>query len=163
MDYGSNDDSERLQKLLSQLLRALRVLDRERVVCCGVTVPQCYTLCLLLSQGQTSMSDLSVLMGIAPSTLTRNIASLARKGWVRSYRDREDRRVVWVEVTEEGAAVARSLWARGVQRQRAIVSRLSQVDVAVALSGLEILVGALLAEGTDGANPAALTTPAAST
>ena len=158
----SSVDSQRLLKLLSQRVRALGVLDRKRLVCCGVTVPQCYTLCPLL-QGRTSRRDLSVLMGIAPSTLTRNIASLARNGRVRPFRDREDRRMVWVEITEEGAGMARSLWARGLERQRTILSRLSQEEVGLVLSGLEILVGALLAEATDGGNATALATPAAST
>ncbi len=91
-----------LQRQLYQLVRAYELCDRACLAQNGVTASQGYTLLSLPKEGYLSMNDLSDAMGLAGSTMTRNVDGLVHKGLVRRQPDAEDRRVVRVGLTERG-------------------------------------------------------------
>lgn len=49
-----------------------------------------------------SMSSVAKLMSVTTGTLTRAIDALTKKGYVNRERNRQDKRVVWVYLTEKG-------------------------------------------------------------
>lgn len=100
-----------LAELSQRLVRALNLLEREQVCCGDVTVQQCFTLCLLRQEGSKTMQQMAEALGLAVSTLTRNVDVLERRGQVVRERGAEDARVVRVSLTAEGAALAGKLLA----------------------------------------------------
>lgn len=100
----------RLLHSVQRLAAALARLERQAAADGGVTVSQ---LRVLVYLDQTAdgvrMSDLALDQGLAVSTMTRNVAVLARKGWVTRQAGGSDKRTVQVSLTEEGRRMAKSL------------------------------------------------------
>jgi len=55
------------------------------------------------------MNELSKQMGLTKSTMTRIVNNLVRDGWVEQVKDRRDRRVVCVRLTQKGKEMAEKL------------------------------------------------------
>jgi DNA-binding MarR family transcriptional regulator len=141
-----NEDIERFRSLLAALLRRFSVSERADVECCGMTVAQAATLEALGREGALRLGQLGTLLGIAPSTLTRNLARLEGSGLVRRLADSSDGRAARVELTEKG----RRAWSRIERLEDAfaarVLDRLSPVARERALDGLEAILGAVRAE-----------------
>jgi DNA-binding MarR family transcriptional regulator len=71
-----------------------------------VTLPQFEVLCELDRRGgPVAMSQLSSRLNVTSSNLTGVVDRLVRKGLVRRFRSKRDRRVQHIEMTPEGRAV----------------------------------------------------------
>jgi DNA-binding MarR family transcriptional regulator len=141
-----NEDIERFRSLLAALLRRFSISERADVQCCGMTVAQAATLEALGREGALRLGQLGTLLGIAPSTLTRNLSRLESSGLVRRLSEPSDGRAARVELTEKG----RRAWMRIERLEDAFASRvldrLSPVARERALDGLEAILGAVRAE-----------------
>lgn len=104
--------AERLRRIVLGVTRLLNQMDRFESACCGVTVGQCLTLTTLADLGEVTSQQLGQTLGLAPSTVTRAIAPLHEKGWIRRRRDEADRRQVCLSLTEAGAVLAERLAER---------------------------------------------------
>jgi DNA-binding MarR family transcriptional regulator len=71
---------------------------------CSVSLPQCLILLELDEHGQMTMSQLAAALRLDHSTLSRTIEGLVRSKLVARLRDESDRRLVWVRLTDHGAA-----------------------------------------------------------
>ena len=91
---------------MNQLMRMLTVLDRNELVCYGVTVSQCYTIKALFTKKRLTMNELSSELGLAVSTLTRIIDILVRDEIVIRERSADDRRKIYIKLTEKGKDLA---------------------------------------------------------
>lgn len=103
------DPARELLLGLRGLVRRFSVAERADVSCCGVTVAQAAALETLLADGPLRLGTLSRRLGIAASTLTRNVERLEASGLVRREADLEDARSARVALTARGRAAARSL------------------------------------------------------
>lgn len=92
------DLSHPLNCLTFNLQRASRGLVRDLEAAAkssGVTAPQFTTLSLISGFGELTVSQIAERMGTDRTTLTRNLAVMARKGWIVEA-EVEDRRMrVW--------------------------------------------------------------------
>lgn len=95
--------------LISQLVRKLRLLDRDEKVCHGVTVSQSYTIETLARKGMLPMNELAHGVGVAVSTMTRICDVMVRDGIARRKTNPADRRQVCIELTGEGRDLAEKL------------------------------------------------------
>ena len=87
------DASDRPQ----DLYRRLGFMQRDRICCEGVTVPQCYALQILRREGDMVPGELAERLGIDASSATRAIDVLVRNGYVERIRpETGDRRRVIV-------------------------------------------------------------------
>ncbi|MCP4136901.1 MAG: MarR family transcriptional regulator [bacterium] len=103
MNNESFDDlNTEFYSLLSSFIKKIAVVDRNEKYCYGVTLSQCYSIETLSARGALSMNELSADLGIAISTLTRNVDVLERDGVVERKRSSKDRRKVIVELTAKG-------------------------------------------------------------
>jgi DNA-binding MarR family transcriptional regulator len=86
----------------------------------------------LISRPAARVQDLAGDAGIAPSTATRILDALERRGVVRRVRSDEDRRAVAVSLTELGRALLEDQqeWLRG--RQRAFYTSLPPAEQELA-------------------------------
>lgn len=139
-------DVERLRSSFTALLRRFSISERADVQCCGMTVAQAATLEALGREGALRLGRLGKLLGIAPSTLTRNLARLEQSGLVRRASDQEDGRAAQVELTEKGRRIRLRLEAMEDEFARRVLERLSPASRERALEGLAALLEAVRAE-----------------
>jgi len=100
-----NTTSEQLAKVLGDIVRTLqnqfkghfyRLSDGEEL-----TVPQIFLLRHLMHHGSTSISELADHLNLANSTVSGIVDRLERNSYVRRNRDGADRRIVYVQLTEQ--------------------------------------------------------------
>src|SRR4029077_3804198 len=86
----------------------------------------------LTAQSSARVQELAGNAGITPSTATRILDALERRGIVERTRTPEDRRAVAVSLTEEGQQLlqAEEEWLRG--RQRAFYASLPPTEREIA-------------------------------
>jgi DNA-binding MarR family transcriptional regulator len=108
-----------------------------------LSAAQYRTLVVLASRGPRPLVDLAQSLGVNPSTAGRMCDRLARKGFVRRHRDRQDRRIVVVSLSGQGrrvldeataarrAVIAQALSALSVEQQRAAGAALRELSCAV--------------------------------
>jgi len=94
-----------IQRLTYDLVRYDAICDRVCVEELGVTVSQGYILMALPETGSVTMNDLSAKMRLANSTMTRMADQLVQKRLITRGPDPDDRRIVRVQLTEQGQDV----------------------------------------------------------
>jgi DNA-binding MarR family transcriptional regulator len=139
-------DVRRFRSLLRALLRRFSLSERADTECCGMTVAQAAALEALGTRGALRLGRLGQLLGIAPSTLTRNFVRLEESGLVRRSFDAEDARAFQVELTEKGRRAFGRL--EGIENGFAerVLARLSPDSRRRALDGLFQLLEAVHTE-----------------
>ena len=139
-------DVARLRSSFTALLRRFSISERADVQCCGMTVAQAATLEALGREGTMRLGRLGKLLGIAPSTLTRNLTRLEEAGLVRRTSDDEDGRAAQVELTDKGSRARLRLEAMEDEFAQRVLDRLSPAVLEQALDGLAALLEAVRAE-----------------
>lgn len=94
-----------LRELLRRMVRDLGVLEKNDTPCCGVTLSQCHTIVEIGRKEEISLGDLSDLMGLDKSTMSRTINNLVTSDLVARDLDAENRRYVKIQLTEKGRSV----------------------------------------------------------
>ena len=89
-----------------------------------------------------SMTDLAGHMGVTVATMSLAADRLERKGYVRRARDPRDRRRVRLRITEAGVRIREAKSVLDPVRVEQLLGRLSSVNRAAALSGLQLLARA---------------------
>jgi DNA-binding MarR family transcriptional regulator len=108
---------------LRQASRAVSRLYDEELRRAGLRTTQYSLLRALAGAGQVRQGDLSALLHIEETTLTRNLRPLVAAGWV-AVRSGQDRREKLVTITEAGVgklAATRSAWERAQARMQALL------------------------------------------
>jgi DNA-binding MarR family transcriptional regulator len=108
--------------------------------------PTKFTLLWMLDRnGPSTQKTLAELLAIDSATLTRTLAPLARRGWIRAERGEDRRQIRW-EITPTGLRrmVAGShAWKRAQQRVR---DRVGSDRLARLLNDLAVITGAAHAD-----------------
>jgi DNA-binding MarR family transcriptional regulator len=93
--------------------RGLGRLGRERARAAGtdLTPQQAEALQLLIERGVISTSAIAQMLGIDPSTASRNLAGLERRGYIVRRRGTEDGRQTDVRLTSRGKRTAEAVCA----------------------------------------------------
>lgn len=95
-------------------VRCLALMDEE------VTLAQYRALVALVSRGPQRVGDLAGELNVAPSTASRLCERLVNKGLVRRTRRVDDRRAVWLTLSESGAGFV----GEAMRLRRAAIRRL---------------------------------------
>lgn len=101
----TDDQARQLREGIRALVRRFSLAERTDISCCGMTVAQAATLDAL-TEGDLRLGELSKRLGIAASTLTRNVKRLEERGLVRRVEDSEDKRAQRVALTDQGQRAA---------------------------------------------------------
>ncbi len=108
------DSLYKIDELMIHLSRRLHV-QIARQVPNELTQSQ-FALCKLVKKhGRMTVSELAESLGVSLSAITVTADKLCRSGIMRRQRSEQDRRVVWVMLTEEGDRVLSSVldvWSR---------------------------------------------------
>lgn len=130
-------------RALQVAARALGRLGREFARVGKVTPQQAETLGLLLERGSVSTSSLASLLGIDPSTASRNLAGLERAGFIVRRRVAEDGRQTDVRLTPRGRRVADAVAGQWAAASASLLERASRSERAQIAGALGVLGEAL--------------------
>ncbi len=99
------DKSQQALVLLRQIIRATELQDKHISRSTGLTPPQLLTLQTLRRLAPLTSGSLAAELGLAQATVTSILDRLERKGFVVRERGTEDRRKIWVLLSEKGQAL----------------------------------------------------------
>jgi DNA-binding MarR family transcriptional regulator len=134
--------AHRLLQGIRALVRRFSLAERSDLGCCGMTVAQAATL-QALADGSMRLGDVSRRLGIAPSTLTRNLARLEERGLVVRAGDPSDGRAQRVTLTAAGRDAAREVERQEEWFARSVLERLPPGKAARTLDAFEDLLAAV--------------------
>jgi DNA-binding MarR family transcriptional regulator len=132
-----------LRAAIRALVRRFGVSERADVACCGVTVAQAAALEALGAEGPLRLGDLGRRLGIAPSTLTRNLARLEASELVVREADARDGRSFRVALTREGRAAARAVEGQEEEFARQVLERIPAARREAVVAALGELLAAV--------------------
>jgi DNA-binding MarR family transcriptional regulator len=130
-------------RALQVLARALARLGRERARAGDVTPQQAEAIQLIADRGALSTSMLALLLGIDPSTASRNLAGLERAGFIVRRRGTEDGRQTDVRLTPRGKRTAEAVSTEWTAAYATILERLPRPDRQRIADALEALARVL--------------------
>src|SRR5277367_5260812 len=136
-------DNERFARAAQVVARGLGRISRERAREGDVTPQQAETLQLIAERGAVSTSLLATLLGIDPSTASRNLAGLERAGYITRRKGAEDARQTDVRLTPRGRRTAESVGADALSAMISVLERLPRQDRAKIVESLETLARTL--------------------
>jgi DNA-binding MarR family transcriptional regulator len=132
-------EAERLHSLTKELLRRYQFRDWNQICCYGISISQCHILDTLAEEGDLTMQQLARRMFKSVSTMTRVVAQLVRRGYVKRRQDSEDRRAVRVCITPQGKAIVAAINRDLVATQKAILQEIPAQERTGAFRVLEAL------------------------
>ncbi len=146
------DRSETALVALRRILRATELNSRLLASRTGLTTSQLIMLQIVARHGQVLPSTLARAARLTQATVTSLVDKLERAGLVRRRRDTEDRRRIWVEVTESGRRTLANSPDLLHDRFRQRFQALEDWEQALLVAALE-RVAALLDAGAIDASP----------
>lgn len=91
-----------LRESVRQMERKLGILDESEVSCHGISLAQCHALVEIGRAKSISLIELSELLNLDSSTMSRTVNNLVNNGMAGRELDSNDRRYVTIKLTENG-------------------------------------------------------------
>src|SRR5580698_10413927 len=136
-------DQERFARAAQVVARGLGRISRERARAGDVTPQQAETLQLIAERGAVSTSSLATLLGIDPSTASRNLAGLERAGYITRKKGADDARQTDIRLTPRGKRTADSCVTEALHAMVSVLERVPRAERAKIVEALEALARAL--------------------
>lgn len=96
----------RILRALRRIIRGIDLYSRQLATTHRITAPQLVCLLAVVERGPLTATSLSHEIHLSTSTLVGILDRLEEKHLIRRERGRDDRRVVWIHPTTEGARLA---------------------------------------------------------
>ncbi len=132
-------DHTRFARAVQTFARGLGRIGRERARAGEVTPQQAETLQLIAEHGAVSTSSLAIMLGIDPSTASRNLAGLERGGLITRKKASDDGRQTDVRLTPRGRRTAEAVTQDALHAFTALMDRLPRTDRQRVTDVIEIL------------------------
>jgi DNA-binding MarR family transcriptional regulator len=97
---GQSDED--LVRAFRRLVRAIGQLEESATAAVGLPRAQAHALLAVAAMGRPAMTMVARELGLAPSTVTRALDPLVRRGFLKRESSLDDRRVVVVALTASG-------------------------------------------------------------
>ena len=136
-------DQERFSRAVHVVARGLGRLGRERARAGDVTPQQAETLQLIAEQGAVSTSSLATMLGIDPSTASRNLAGLEREGLINRKKGQSDGRQTDIRLTPRGKRAADLVSTQSKRSFALVLERLPRGERQRIIDALEALAKVL--------------------
>jgi DNA-binding MarR family transcriptional regulator len=91
-----------LRESIRQMERKLGILEENNVSCCSISLTQCHALVEIGRAKSISLIDLSVILNLDNSTMSRTVNNLVNNGLAERELDQRDRRYVKIRLTNDG-------------------------------------------------------------
>lgn len=136
--------ARQLLGLLVELSRAMRLVEKSEVGCCGITLSQCHLLLEVDRRAEgASLSEVAPVLGLDLSTVSRVADGLVRRGLIRREADPQDRRRAVLFPTDKGRALASTIRENMHAYTRAVLEQIPPGRRPAVLEGLSLLAGAV--------------------
>jgi DNA-binding MarR family transcriptional regulator len=136
-------DQDRFARALLAVARGLGRIARERARAGDVTPQQAETLQLIAERGALSTSTLATLLGIDPSTASRNLTGLEKAGLIARQKGSDDGRQTDVRLTPRGRRAAQAVGTGATSAFASLLDRVPRGERARVVEALEVLVKVL--------------------
>jgi DNA-binding MarR family transcriptional regulator len=136
-------DQDRFARALLAVARGLGRIARERARSGDVTPQQAETLQLIAERGALSTSTLATMLGIDPSTASRNLSGLERAGLITRQKGSDDGRQTDVRLTPRGRRAAQTVGSGASSAFGSLLDRVPRSDRARIIDALEALAKAI--------------------
>ncbi|MCL2450442.1 MAG: MarR family transcriptional regulator [Polyangiaceae bacterium] len=134
----------KIARTLQAVARGLGRLGRERARSAGdITPQQAEALQLIAERAVISTSALALLLGIDPSTASRNLAGLERAGYIIRRRDADDGRQTDVRLTPRGRRVADAVSTEWTAAYTTLLERMPRAERQRVAETLDLLARVL--------------------
>ncbi|WP_371826328.1 MarR family winged helix-turn-helix transcriptional regulator [Alicyclobacillus fastidiosus] len=137
------DQVRRLDNILERLFRAMKAHGGIET---GLTTTQLFVMRYLSYKDDVKSSDIARMAGLSPGAITQVCDELVRLGYVERTRSKDDRRVVFVTLTEEGRAKVKAWLARRAVRLSQLLDKMGRKDADALTELLERLVNVVETE-----------------
>jgi MarR family transcriptional regulator, organic hydroperoxide resistance regulator len=144
-------------KLITEIIELQRKVDQGRRqyepdvwVDVNVTVPQLRSLFFIRNEGTTNLSKLAARLGVTPTNVTGIVDRLLKKGFITRTESGQDRRILELQLTEEGEKLVTELRERRRGYMSEVLARLSPDELTILARGLMFLASAV--ENQEGEN-----------
>lgn len=138
-------DTEKIRDFRRVLRQFTRVNQAQLRQCCTeVTLAQCLVLLEVDDQERLTVGQLASRLRLDGSTLSRTVDGLVRRGLLDRRRDEEDRRVVWMCLTPDGAATCEGLHEQNDGVVRDVLDRVPASRRDAVVRSFKVLVQAFL-------------------
>ncbi len=114
--------------IIMQILRNLKHAGSEVMADVELSYPQSMIIFVLLEKGTATVSELSQQMKITPSVVSRMVDRLVEKDMVVRTRDEQDRRVVFVSLSDKGRNFLEGIAAYHADKVRDLWAAVSEKD-----------------------------------
>ncbi len=132
-----------LRELLRILVRNLGLLEKSEASCCGTTIAQCHAIVEIGRVNQISLNELSDVLGLDKSTMSRTINNLVEGDLVIREIHTEDRRYITIGLTEKGKEVFKSIEGSMELYYKSILNSIPEDRRKQVLESLELLADAV--------------------
>ena len=133
---------KRLRALVGQLERKTGVLKDFQMACCNITMAQCHALVEIGRAGSISLVELSEMLGLESSTMSRTVNHLVNAEMVHRETDPTNRRYVTISLTEDGQQIFDGIEAYMNLFYRQVLRNISEEKQAGVLESIQILIDA---------------------
>lgn len=133
----ANHDTKQAIDRLDSIFSRIGRLSRRRLPDDTLTFGQFAVLRMLFHEGPLAMGAIAEHLGISLAGATGIIDRLVNQGVVQRTRSREDRRVVWVDLSEAGRQRMSGLQEERREQMRELLNPLSAEEVETLLKLLE--------------------------
>ena len=135
---------------LHGMIGSLRCAGTGRMVKAGISMTHLHILWVLEHHGDLTMSRLADMLDVSVSNATGLVDRMEERGLVERARVPDDRRVVIVRASAEGARIRDEIETLKQDRMRAILGRLRPDQLSRVLTAIGDLQGAVIGEiGTE--------------
>lgn len=93
---------EILREVIKVCVRKLGLVQKTDAACCGITIAQCHTLVEIGRGKILSLNELSEVLTLDKSTMSRTVEKLVNAGLVERQIDTADRRYTKIKLTATG-------------------------------------------------------------
>lgn len=95
-------EAKEFREIMRQIVRKFGILEDDEKSCCGITLTQCHSLVEIGRAGAVSLCELTEIMGLDKSTLSRTVDQLVRNGYIKKETDDKNRRYITITLTPKG-------------------------------------------------------------
>src|SRR3954447_16325935 len=145
-EQGSRSGVELVDQIaaeLHEMIGSLRCAGTGRMVKAGISMTHLHILWVLEHHGDVTMSRLAELLDVSLSNATGLVDRMAERGLIDRIRVPNDRRIVLVRPSEQGARIRDEIEAIKQDRLRSILGRLPAERLERVLGAISDLRGAV--------------------
>ena len=136
-------NSKNFREQIRLLERKLGLLNKGDTCCSEISLAQCHALVEIGRSKSISLKELSNILGLDISTMSRTVDGLVKKDFVLRSPSRIDRRSINIELTENGLIIFENIEYKMENQFKKVFEKISCEDQFAALNGLNIIIDAL--------------------